>query len=103
MGEFQGKVIVVTGGGSGIGKATSLLFSREQSRVVILDWNQSAGEETLQQLRTDGGEGIFLKADISQADDIRQSFSKIAEHYGNIDILFANAAVQINKPLEETT
>lgn len=103
MGEFQGKVIVVTGGGSGIGKATSLLFAREQSRIVILDWNETAGQETLQQIQAEGGEGIFLKADISQTADIQQSLANAAESYGGIHILFANAAVQINTPLEETT
>lgn len=103
MGEFQGKVIVVTGGGSGIGQATALLFARERARVAILDWNETAGQETLQQIQKEGGEGLFLQTDISKASDVQKSVAKTIERYGVIDILFANAAVQINKPLEETT
>jgi NAD(P)-dependent dehydrogenase (short-subunit alcohol dehydrogenase family) len=103
MGEFREKVILVTGGGSGIGKATALLFAREQANVVIMDWNETAGQETLRQIHEEGGEGMFLKADIGKATDVQQSVCKAARQYGNIDILFANAAVQINKPLEETT
>jgi len=103
MSEFAGKVIVITGGGSGIGHGTALLFARERSRVVILDWNDSNSQEVTDQVQAAGGECLFIKADVSNSAEIQRATKKIVEHWGRIDVLFANAAVQINKPLAETT
>jgi NAD(P)-dependent dehydrogenase (short-subunit alcohol dehydrogenase family) len=103
MGEFAGKVIVVTGGGSGIGFGTALLFAREQSHVAVLDWNASNLQDTLNQIQAAGGDGLFLKADVSQAADVQSAIHTIVRRWGRIDLLFANAAVQINKPLAETS
>lgn len=103
MSEFAGKVIVITGGGSGIGYGTALLFSREKSRVAVLDWNDSNSQETSNQIQAAGGEGLFIKADVSKAAEVQSAVKSIVERWGRIDILFANAAVQINKPLDETS
>ncbi len=103
MSEFAGKVIVVTGGGSGIGRGTALLFAREKSSVVVIDWNSSAGQETLNLIEAAGGQGLFLNADVSRSADVQNTVKTILERFGRIDVLFANAAVQINKPLTETS
>ncbi len=103
MSEFRGKVIVITGAGSGIGRATALLFGSEGAHVAILDWDEKAGEETLSLIQQKGGSGIFLKTDISQAVQVQQALVSAAKQQGRIDILFANAAVQINGPLEKTS
>ena len=103
MSEFAGKVIVITGGGSGIGHGTALLFARERSRVALLDRNDSNSQETLNQIKAAGGEGLFIKADVSRSAEVFPAMKTIVERWGRIDVLFANAAVQINKPLAETT
>jgi len=103
MSEFAGKVIVITGGGSGIGHGTALLFACERSRVAVLDRNDSNSQETLNQIKAAGGEGLFIKADVSRSAEVFPAMKTIVERWGRIDVLFANAAVQINKPLAETT
>jgi NAD(P)-dependent dehydrogenase (short-subunit alcohol dehydrogenase family) len=103
MSEFAGKVIVVTGGGSGIGRGTALLFAREKSHVAVIDWNDSMGQETLHLIQAEGGQGLFTKADVSNTTEVQHAVKVIVERFGRIDVLFANAAVQINKPLTETT
>jgi NAD(P)-dependent dehydrogenase (short-subunit alcohol dehydrogenase family) len=102
MSEFAGKVIVITGGGSGIGRGTALLFGGEKSRVVVIDWNESNGQETVDLIQRAGGQGLFIKADVSSSTDVQQAVGAIIQQFGRIDILFANAVVQINEPLAET-
>lgn len=103
MGEFEGKVIVVTGGGSGIGRATALLFGRDRARVAILDNREEAGCEAAEEIRREGGTGVFYKADVSCAEDLKRSFSDLTARFGGIDVLYANAAFQKISPLAETT
>jgi len=103
MSEFEGKVVVITGAGSGIGRGAALLFAREGAKVVVIDWDAPAGEETSRLIATQGGEGFFLKADISASSEVQQAVVASVTRYGRIDVLFANAAVQSNKPVVETT
>jgi NAD(P)-dependent dehydrogenase (short-subunit alcohol dehydrogenase family) len=103
MSEFEGKVVVITGAGSGIGRGAALLFAREGAKVVVIDWDAPAGEETSRLIATKGGEGVFLEADISASSEVQQAVAAIVTRYGRIDVLFANAAVQSNKPVVETT
>jgi NAD(P)-dependent dehydrogenase (short-subunit alcohol dehydrogenase family) len=103
MGEFEGKVVVVTGAGSGIGRGTALLFGRERAKVVVIDWNAPAGEETSSLISQEGGEALFLKTDIGASPEVEQAVKAIVARYGRIDVLFANAAVQFNKSVVETT
>jgi len=103
MSEFAGKVIVITGGGSGIGFGTALLFAGEKSHVAVIDWNDSKAQEILGLIEGEGGQGLFVKADVSNSREVQQAVKVIVEHFGKIDVLFANAAVQINKPLTETS
>lgn len=103
MSEFEGKVVVVTGGGSGIGKATAQLFARDRARVAILDNREEPGCEAAEEIRREGGTAIFYKADISCAVDLKRCFADLTERYGGIDVLYANAAFQKITPLEETS
>ena len=103
MGEFEGKVVVVTGAGSGIGRGTAILFGRERAKVVAIDWNAASGEETANLISQQGGEVLFLKTDIGASQEVEQAVKAIVARYGRIDVLFANAAVQFNKPMVETT
>lgn len=97
------RVVVITGGSSGIGKATARLFAKDGEHVVILNRNEKAGKETEAELRGEGGSAIFLKTDIGVAKEVEASFAVAAERFGRIDILFANAAIQINKPIYDLT
>jgi len=97
------RVVVITGGSSGIGKATAKLFARDGEHVVILSRTEKAGAETAAEIQADGGSALYLKTDIGFEDQVEASFARAAEKFGRIDILFANAAVQINKPVYETT
>jgi NAD(P)-dependent dehydrogenase (short-subunit alcohol dehydrogenase family) len=103
MSEFAGKVIVITGGGSGIGRGTALLFAREKAQVAVIDWNNSNGQETVNLIQGAGGRGVFTKADVSNSTEVQHAVQAIVERWGRIDVLFANAAVQINRPLTETS
>ena len=103
MGEFAGKVIVITGGGSGIGRGTALLFAREKAQVAVIDWNDSNGQETVEMIQGAGGGGLFIKADVSNSTEVQHAVQAIVDRWGRIDVLFANAAVQINRPLTETS
>jgi NAD(P)-dependent dehydrogenase (short-subunit alcohol dehydrogenase family) len=103
MSEFAGKVIVITGGGSGIGRGTALLFGGEKSHVAVIDWNDSNHQETVHLIQEAGGQGLFIKADVSNANEVQQAVQVIVERWGRIDVLFANAAVQINKTLTGTS
>jgi len=97
------RVIVITGGSSGIGKATAQLFARDGEHVVILSRGEKAGKETEAEIQTQGGSVVFLRTDIGVESQVEASFAAAAEKFGKIDVLFANAAVQINKPIDETT
>jgi NAD(P)-dependent dehydrogenase (short-subunit alcohol dehydrogenase family) len=98
MRRFEGKVALVTGGGSGIGRATSLAFANEGAKVVIDDINVEGGEETLRLIKSTGGEAIFVKADVSKGAEVEAMVEKTIDTYGRLDCAFNNAG--IGEPLK---
>ncbi|MBU1054346.1 MAG: glucose 1-dehydrogenase [Proteobacteria bacterium] len=90
--KFQDKVALVTGGGSGIGRATSLAFSNEGANIVVADINVTGGEETVAMIRDSGGEAVFFEADVSQEKDAEAMVGKAVSSYGRLDCAFNNAA-----------
>ena len=103
MGEFKDQVIVVTGGGSGIGKACAILFGQERAAVVVLDSDEDSAKTTVREIEAEGGTGLAIKTDVGDAQQVKASITKTVERLGKIDILFANAAVQAIQPIDSTT
>ncbi|MGK5111817.1 MULTISPECIES: SDR family NAD(P)-dependent oxidoreductase [unclassified Geodermatophilus] len=91
--KLSGKACIVTGGASGIGRATAVAFAREGARVTVADFNAAGGEETVETIRANGGEAIFVKSDVSQEADCRQVVEATVEAFGRVDVLFNNAGI----------
>jgi NAD(P)-dependent dehydrogenase (short-subunit alcohol dehydrogenase family) len=93
-GRVAGKVALVTGSGSGIGRATALAFAREGAKVVIADVVVAGGEETVRMIKAAGGEAIFVKADVSKTAEVEAMIKKAIETYGRLDCAFNNAGIE---------
>lgn len=89
----NGSVAIVTGAGSGIGRASSLKLSEAGFKVVVVDFNEATGEETLRLIREQGGEGLFVQADVSKNEDVEKYVKAAMDAYGRIDAFFNNAGV----------
>ena len=104
MKEFEGKVALVTGGGSGIGRATALAFAREGARIVIGDRNVERGEETVRMIRDAGGTASFGRTDVSVAAEVEALVDQAMKTYGRLDLAFNNAGIEGEvRPLAEQT
>lgn len=104
MKEFDGKVALVTGGGSGIGRAAALAFARKGAKVVIADRNVQRGEETISMIRDAGGTANFRRTDVSVAADIEALVNYAMTTYGRLDLAFNNAGIEGDvKPLADQT
>jgi NAD(P)-dependent dehydrogenase (short-subunit alcohol dehydrogenase family) len=91
--RLQDKVALVTGGGSGIGYFTALLFAREGAAVTVVDINDEAGQKTVQEIEGAGGKAIYVHADVSKAADAENMIKKTEETFGKLNILFNNAGI----------
>ena len=94
MAECEGKVALVTGGTSGIGRETSILFARKGARVVVAGRREIEGKETIDLIRRAGGEGIFVQADVSRASEVKALVEKTVAAYGGLDYAFNNAGIE---------
>jgi NAD(P)-dependent dehydrogenase (short-subunit alcohol dehydrogenase family) len=92
-GRLQDKVALVTGAGSGIGRASALALAREGARVIVVDLVVESGEETVQMIQNNGGEAVFFEADVSDAVAIEALMSKTIEVYGQLDCAHNNAGI----------
>jgi len=93
MGRLDGKIAVITGAGTGIGRASFELFAREGARVVGAGRTLATLEETLETVREAGGEGFVVRADVSSEEDCRRLIQTAVERYGGLDVLVNNAGV----------
>lgn len=91
--RLKGKVALVTGASSGIGRETSLLFADEGARVVAVDVNDEGGEETVRLLREAGGSGLYVHADVSKAADCAEMVTTAEREFGALHVLFNNAGI----------
>jgi NAD(P)-dependent dehydrogenase (short-subunit alcohol dehydrogenase family) len=101
-GEFTGKVALVTGGGSGIGRAAALRFARAGARVAVVDIDDEGGGETARMIRSAAGEALFLQADVSRAAQVEDMIARAAAAFGRVDCAFNNAGISAHSPLHDT-
>ena len=92
-GQVEGKVALVTGAGSGIGRATAMTFASEGAAVVVADVNPEGGEETAGMVNGSGGEALFVETDVSKARDAEAMVAKAVEAYGRLDCAVNNAGI----------
>lgn len=90
----ENKVAVITGGASGIGRATAIRYAEEGARVVVADVDESGGQETVEAVVDAGGEGMFVRTDVSRADDVKSMIEAAVSEYGGLDVLFNNAGIE---------
>ena len=91
--RLEGKVALITGGTSGIGSATAVRFAAEGARVAITGRNTERGEQVVQDIVANGGEGLFIRSDVRLSADCREAVDQTLERFGKVDILFNNAGV----------
>jgi NAD(P)-dependent dehydrogenase (short-subunit alcohol dehydrogenase family) len=91
---LEGRVALVTGGGSGIGRASSLAFAREGAKVVVADVNVQGGEETARMIRDGGGDAAFFSADVSRTAEVEAMVNNVVETYGRLDCAHNNAGIE---------
>lgn len=104
MGLFDGKIVIVTGGSMGIGRAAAVDFAREGAKVVVVARREDEGQETVRLMHEIGGDGFFFKADVSQESDVKAMIEETVKAYGRLDCAFNNAGIeQKPTPLFEQT
>ncbi|MBI2678478.1 MAG: SDR family oxidoreductase [Candidatus Koribacter versatilis] len=92
--ELENKVAVITGGTSGIGRDTAILFAQAGAKVIVAGRREKEGKETLDLVRAAGGEGIFVKTDVAKAADVAALFAQAVAKFGRVDIGFNNAGIE---------
>lgn len=91
--SFEGKVALITGGSSGIGREAALKFTQKGAKVVVADIDEAGGAETVQMVKDAGGDAFFIKTDVAQEDEIQAMVRRTVEHFGRLDYAFNNAGV----------
>lgn len=93
---LKGKIALITGGSSGIGRGTAMVFAREGAKVVVADILVEEGHETVRMVKEAGGEAFFVKCDVSQASEVKALVENIVNDHGRLDCAFNNAGVEGN-------
>ncbi|MCB8980405.1 MAG: SDR family oxidoreductase [Ardenticatenaceae bacterium] len=91
--QLDGKIALITGGSSGIGRETAVLFAQHGAKLAIADLNPDGGQETVQMIREAGGTAVFIQTDVSQAAQVENLINEVVREYGRLDIAFNNAGI----------
>ncbi len=92
-GRLDGKVAIITGSASGIGRATAILFTREGAKLVLADWNEDGVKETLDLVLKEGGQAMAQKTDVSNEEDVKKLIDLALQNYSVIDVVSNNAGI----------
>ena len=92
-GRLDGKVALVTGGASGIGRATALTFAREGAKLIVADMQEDGGQQTVHMIAEQGGTAIFVQTDVTQAAAVEALISQAVQTYGRLDCAHNNAGI----------
>ncbi|MGO8815084.1 MAG: SDR family NAD(P)-dependent oxidoreductase [Terriglobia bacterium] len=101
--KLKDRVAVITGAGSGIGRASALEFGREGARVVVADINSAGAEETVKLITALGGRAMAVPTDVADPASVQHLVDATLQAYGEVHVVFSNAAIQVNKTVEDTT
>lgn len=101
MGKLEGKIALITGGGSGIGRASALLMASEGASVAVTDIDERAGKETCDLIKAKGGTARFYKHDVTKEEDWNSALAGIKKDFGKLHIVLNNAGICITAPLSE--
>jgi NAD(P)-dependent dehydrogenase (short-subunit alcohol dehydrogenase family) len=101
--SFEDKVVVITGGSSGIGRATAVAFASKGAEVVIADIEEEGGQQTVGLVKEAGGEGVFVRTDVSREADVAALMDEAVGTYGRIDCAFNNAGRELNVGISDGT
>ncbi|MGI6650010.1 MAG: SDR family NAD(P)-dependent oxidoreductase [Bacillota bacterium] len=91
--KLADKVAIITGGATGIGRTTALLFAQEGARVVVADYNAEQGRKTVEEIQQGGGSSLFVQVDVSSGTQVQKMVEETVRHFGTVDILFNNAGI----------
>lgn len=103
MGKLDNKIALITGGGSGIGRATSILFAGEGASVAIADWSEDQAQAVVAEITSKGGKAVAIRTDVSKAADAERMVAATVRHFGRLDILYNNAGIGFARPLHKMT
>ena len=101
--SFQDKVVLVTGGTSGIGRATALAFANAGAKVVIAGRRESEGQAVVSEIKSAGGKALFVRADVAHEAEVKALIEQTVATYGRLDVAFNNAGIEWLGPLTEAT
>lgn len=103
MGKLEGKVAIVTGATSGMGRESAKLFAQEGAKVVVTGRNEERAKAVVDDIKEAGGEAIYVIVDMANLDEVQKIYDATMEEYGTIDVLFNNAGMLSMSPLMELT
>ncbi|MBA2117161.1 glucose 1-dehydrogenase [Bremerella alba] len=101
--SFQDKVVLITGGTSGIGEVTANLFAKQGAKVVVAGRREELGSAVVDRIKSAGGEAVFVKTDVTSEEDVQNLVQQTVKHFGRIDIAFNNAGVEATGMVTDVT